>query len=722
MNDSGLYAQRRLYMRKVTILLTAVAALVATTFFASAASAEFEVPQRSAWGLAGPESTTNSIGSFSALGWTVEESNGFMFVGGKFQNVTDGNQTVNQANFARFDLTGEWDSTFTPTVDRPVLSVATAPDGGLFVGGEVRVYNGTNVGSLTKIDPVTGNIWPGWNLKVTGGTNVVREVTVEADGWAYAVGSFTDVRYNGTVTPVTNIFRFNPATGVPDTTWTPDINGGVWDVSVSKVNDSVYVAGWFTQAAGASVLGAIGISTTSDTTATWDSFPGNHPNDAGTWYKQYGIEATENGHVWVAGEQHSVWIHDEQNNYALIKNHITNCHLTLQDGDCTRRGGEFQEIERIGDRIYATCHCWGHHATGDGPEPIPYNRLDRIDPADADITGSVSAIVAYDVATGERIQSFNPYMSGDVGGFGVAQASDGCLWTTGGINAVGDPAAGPQTPGRDLVRLCDGGGGGTFEAPASCSAVLEGTSIDVTWPAANGAAEYVIRRSVDGGTQFWRGKVTTTSFTDTSRSGTLVYYVESKSADGDVSEPTECTFEDNNEALVAPATCAAVENGGNIDVTWPTAGGAAEYIIYRSVDGGNQNWRGKVSTTSFTDSNRAGTLVYYVASKSATGDVSTRTQCTFEEEDTPTPEPVASCSATADAAGANATITWPASAGATKYVIYRTVDGGTQFWRGAVDAPATLFTDSLRTGDVEYFVSAKFGNQFTTAVACAPVL
>ncbi|MEM7295369.1 MAG: hypothetical protein AAF330_01890, partial [Pseudomonadota bacterium] len=34
-------------------------------------------------------------------------------------------------------------------------------------------------------------------------------------------------------------------------------------------------------------------------------------------------------------------------------------------------------------------------------------------------TGSVSSTIAYDARTGVRDQSFNPYMAGDIGGWGV---------------------------------------------------------------------------------------------------------------------------------------------------------------------------------------------------------------------------------------------------------------------------------------------------------------
>ncbi len=56
--------------------------------------------------------------------------------------------------------------------------------------------------------------------------------------------------------------------------------------------------------------------------------------------------------------------------------------------------------------------------------------------------------------------------------------------------------------------------------------------------------------------------------------------------------------------------------------------GAANYVVYRSVDGGPIYWRGGVAGLSSVDSTRSGQLQYYVAARAANGTVSAQTVCT----------------------------------------------------------------------------------------------
>jgi hypothetical protein len=157
-----------------------------------------------------------------------------------------------------------------------------------------------------------------------------------------------------------------------------------------------------------------------------------------------------------------------------------------------------------------------------------------------------------------------------------------------------------------------------------------------------------------------------------------------------------------------------------VDVVWPAANGADEYVIYRTVDGGPEYWRGRTATTSFTDSSRSGTLVYLVASRTNAGQLSARTPCTTVDNNGPI-EPVASCAVTA--VGDAATIDWPAAPdadAATEYVIYRSVDGGNQFWRGRTSALS--FDDTLRPGDITYYVAVKQGGDLSVVTTCQPVV
>ena len=416
---------------------------------------------------------------------------------------------------------------------------------------------------------------------------------------------------------------------------------------------------------------------------------------------------------------------------ALVISHVTSYDSRYQDSSA-RRGGDYQVVELIGDRLYAGCHCWGSHSSAPGPTPIPYSS--NLANSGGTHTGAVSAVVAYDAITGARVQSFDPYMAGDLGAFGLLGASDGCLWIAGGINAVGQPGA--QIPGRDLVRLCDEAGPATppVPAPASCVATIAGDTVSVTWDEVDEAVDYVIYRSVDGGPLSWRGRVTSQPFTDTNRDASLVYHVAARDIAEIKSALTECATDivvEPPQGLDPPASCTAVISGDDITVRWDAVGAAAEYIVYRSVDGGTQYWRGVSATTSFADTNRDGQLTYYVASKAADGERSDRRECQTTDV-TPPPEPVdidevASCDVVVDPGGApTATVTWPAIAPPDAgdpdpvYVIYRSVDGGAEFWRGRADT--TSFTDDLRSGDIAYFVEVKVGNDRSDRTACQPVI
>ncbi len=697
-------------MSKVVRLAASLLLLLVTLSTAVPASGEIVAEQNARWGLA-DFGTSVSVGNFSALGWSVEEANGRMFVGGNFLNVTNGQNTESQPYLAAFHVrTGVWDETFTPDVQAPVLTMESTPDGGLILGGEIRNYNGTDVSSLVKIDPNTGDIWPGWNTRVWGGTNVVREVSLEPDGWLYVAGTFTNANDGGAGQAVSNLIRIDPNTGAIDRSWTPQISGGsVWGVSASRTNSTVYVAGWFTNAAGVESP-AVGIDTNDDNSVTWNGFEMNYPCCG----HMFDVEATEFGTVFIIGEQHASYVYDENRNMAVIASHVTSHNTNYQDSNA-RRGGDFQEIERVGNRIYTTCHCWGSHSSFAGSHQVTNWNLALNDGVH---TGRVSSIIAYDIQTGVRDQSFNPYMAGDLGGFGVKGASDGCLWITGGINAVGDP--GNQAPARDLVRLCDENATqATIDSPTSCEATPSGGSINVEWDEVPGAVDYVIYRAVDGGNQGWRARVAGSTYVDTRRDGDLVYFVAAKGADGTRSTPTQCGSEPEViPELSAPADCSVNIDGTSVEVTWSAADDAVNYVVYRSFNGGKVWWRGKVSETSFNDSNRAGELAYSVLAEDEDGNRSESATCTTEEEEPPeVPTAVPSCTVTANQADPNQVeVSWRAVDNVDQYVIYRTVGGGKQFWRGRTTG--TTFADTLRAGTTVYYVSTKLGQQFSERVTC----
>lgn len=80
------------------------------------------------------------------------------------------------------------------------------------------------------------------------------------------------------------------------------------------------------------------------------------------------------------------------------------------------------------------------------------------------------------------------------------------------------------------------------------------------------------------------------------------------------------------------------------------------------------------------------------------------------------PTLVAECSIAR--AGETVTVQWSAVDGADRYIVRRSFNGAAASWRGAVDAPATSFSDGGRDGDLVYSVEARFGTIATTSTPC----
>jgi len=710
---------------KIILSLVFSATAIFGAFFISSnqvsAQADINYPaiQETNWGLK-TTGASRTVNRFSTLGFALAEANGKMFVGGNFLEVTNGDRTESQPYLAAFDVrTGVWDESFTPSVGGAVLDIENSPDGKMWLGGEIDTLNGSQLGAFVTIDPTTGNVDNSFPTRIYGGTSVVRDITLESDGWLYIAGAFTTANDGGNPISVKDIIRVNPETGLIDRSWLPNIETfhGLFGVSASKTNDSVYLAGRSNNTS--KNQGLIAVDRNNSSTITWDGFRDNRSSG---W--MYDVEATVHGTVFIAGTEHGSYIHDEANNMDIIMSHVTSSNSDYQPNN-TRRGGDYQDISIEGDTVYMTCHCWGSHSSKSSL--IDYRVAWDLAFVDATYTGSVNAVIAYDIRTGVRKTEFNPYMSGDVGGWDTVKASDGCLWITGGFNAVGE--TGNQSPGRDLVRLCIEGGGTPPEIASTeeCLATVSGEMVTVSWDEVAEAEDYVIRRSVDGSTPSWRGVTTDTSLIDNNRDAALVYYVETRSG-VDRSERTTCTTTIETPPPetqpVEPTNCEYKIINDAVEVSWTATPNAETYVVYRSVDESNQFWRGTSSTNNFIDTTRGTTLEYFVLATYEDRTRSNRVSCNLATvTPPPVPEPIANVNDCQVAVNNNnkAIISWDSIDDATaEYIVSRSVNGGKVWWRGRVNALS--FEDTLRAGEIVYYVEAASGNERSERTLCSPVI
>ena len=299
----------------------------------------------------------------------------------------------------------------------------------------------------------------------------------------------------------------------------------------------------------------------------------------------------------------------------------------------------------------------------------------------------------------------------------TAQAGVKYTYTVRGISANGTLSLGFDTTGVSATVP----GAPTPTTPANVtlgSAKVSGSTIVVTWQAANGAAQYRVYRK-DAANPKWKGiaNVTGTSWTDkTAQAGVkYTYTVRGISANGTLSPGFDTTgVSATIPGAPTPTTPAevtligAVAGSDGITVKWKAAAGAKEYRVYRKGPG-ETKWKGLVNVTgiSWTDRGvKAGAkYTYTVRGIGADGKLSpTYNNHGVSTTATVTPVPITPANVTlvgATAGSSGIQVTWKTAAGAEKYRVYR-IGPGDAKWVGLVNVTGTGWTDTNVKAGVKY--------------------
>ena len=105
-------------------------------------------------------------------------------------------------------------------------------------------------------------------LNTTGAVEQVRQL-VQCGSTMYAVGTFTSVKHNSTVTAVNNAFSFSATAPYNLTTWAPNVNGIVNSIAFNGTNcANAYLGGKFTSVNGTKVGNIAEVTTTTGALVT----------------------------------------------------------------------------------------------------------------------------------------------------------------------------------------------------------------------------------------------------------------------------------------------------------------------------------------------------------------------------------------------------------------------------------------------------------------------
>ena len=129
---------------------------------------------------------------------------------------------------------------------------------GLAVGSVALVVAGYPASAFASVAPSPASGTP--QLAATGTTEQVRQL-VQCGGMIYAVGSFTAIKWHGTVYARKNVFRFSATSPFTMSPWAPNANGKVNSIALSSGCSVAYLGGHFSSVHGAAVRNIAAVST-----------------------------------------------------------------------------------------------------------------------------------------------------------------------------------------------------------------------------------------------------------------------------------------------------------------------------------------------------------------------------------------------------------------------------------------------------------------------------
>jgi hypothetical protein len=441
------------------------------------------------WGVRGI--VGSAITDITAEVFAIEQIGRVLYVGGRFREAVPTRFGTGQQQPFLMALdaeTGNFLDWFRPDLDGAVYSLEASPDGTrLFVGGEFASVNGEPLtGGIVALDPATGDVDANWTAHVqrffSAGPALVRDIAISGQ-WVYAVGSFTNVTTAaGSRFSFVKAARMSLANGNVDPTWVPSVTGGdAAAVAIDEGRNRVYLTGTFTAVNGApdSANFAVVDSSTGATVPGIPAFPWNSP------FRETWDVAVVGDLLFVGGSQHILTVLDADD-FSLVNRVYTDT-----------GGGDFQDIEVVGDRVYAGCHCRVFVYDDDHETRV--------------FKGLVTGTVALDAATGAYIETFpTAWLDYEVsvGPWAIHGAPDGCLWIGGDLNrrAIGDPFVnglarhcpeeGPVSTG--LPAPVEPPGDVTApSAPGRPTATVAGTTVTLNWSASTdnrAVAYYTVAR------------------------------------------------------------------------------------------------------------------------------------------------------------------------------------------------------------------------------------
>ena len=311
------------------------------------------------------------------------------------------------------------------------------------------------------------------------------------------------------------------------------------------------------------------------------------------------------------------------------------------------------------------------------------------------------------------------FLRGAVGD-GISYTVENTVYTYDDVTRTGFAAADLKLSGTDYTPAAT-----TLTAPTVTLKADASTGQPViSWSKVGGAAQYEVYRSATGKANSFSiiRRTAALSYTDTSAAAGNTYYYVVRAMKGSGSSATYSKFSKAQQitytvsSLAVPTMTLTSAASGQPVVSWTKVNGAAQYEIYRSVDGVKFSIIRRTAALAYTDTSAAAGTTYYYQVRAINGDVKSAF-CAAQSIQYAIGSLTAPTMTLTSAAGGQPVISWSKVNGAAQYEIFRSTDGS-KF--SIIRRTAALsYTDTSAAAGTTYYYQVRAINGSVKSDFCA---
>ncbi len=606
--------------------------------------------------------TNIRVTSFAEIGDT-------MYVGGKFTQVENGTTgaRVTQRYLAAFDRnTGDWISSFRPTLNGNVWDLKATDDGKLLVAGQFSNVNGdADTAALAMLDPITGDVDPNWRVGIglTGSSDraLVRTLDIQ-DNLIYFGGNFTRVTGpDGNTKNAGRIARVRLDTANADGAFLPNVDGIVFDIDAT--DDRVYIVGNFFYI---NDVWSIGMGAVQP--ANGNLVPGLLPHvrtfteNTLNSYQQAILSLGDE--IWMTGAQHLTQVY-RKSDYGLLRGFVSD------------PWGDGQALVEMNGIIYQGSHAnYETYQYADTTDAVDLEGWTSRTPArwmsawDGTIGGSHDNLTWY-----PQIRADNGEGSWEL----FADSTD-CLWSGGDFDQGSYDGSVPRYVGG-FAKFC---AADTTPPPTPTAATATAVSngVNLAWTGSEDDRGGEVRYEVLKNDEVLASYISLQTFRDPDGTADDRYFVRATDFTGNRSATTPVFTAADNDTT-NPTTpqnlTATLQTNGSVTLNWDASTDAVGVVDYLVLRNGAQV--DVVTVTAATiPAPPPGDSYFQVQARDAAGNTSLRTPSalvTIEAPDTTRPSTPTNLAGTLGAGG-NVTLTWTPSTDDTGVASYRVLRNGSE--------------------------------------------